>query len=79
MFLGIDMGHLTDRSPVLNKTELGTGKKVPIDPNWIVESNTGMSCVIPAWKVRELLYVEELVESRKEVLKEVLWNQEKKS
>ncbi len=70
MLLGIDMGHLTDRSFVLSRTELANGNRVPIDDNWVVESNTGMSCVIPAWKVRELLYVEELVESRKEVLKE---------
>jgi hypothetical protein len=70
MFLGIDMGHLTDMQPVLKKDELlQNGKRVPVDGNWTVETNTGMSCVVPAWKVRELLYVEELVESRKEVLK----------
>ncbi|HEY6763964.1 MAG TPA: hypothetical protein VI386_04270 [Candidatus Sulfotelmatobacter sp.] len=71
MFLGIDMGHLTDRRPVLSKE--GTrvqGKRVPVNEDWFVETNTGMSCVVPAWKVRELLYAEELVEFRKEVLRE---------
>jgi len=68
-FLGIDMGHLKDHRPVLNKAELLQGRHVPVDDNWTVETNTGMSCVIPAWKVRDLLYVEELVESRKEALK----------
>ena len=71
MFLGIDMGHLIDRSQVLDKAELANGNRVPIDDNWVVETNTGMSCVIPAWKVSEVLHVEELVESRKEVLKEL--------
>jgi hypothetical protein len=71
MFLGIDMGHLTDKRPVLDKAELLNGKRVPIDDNWVVETNTGMSCVIPAWKLLELLYVEELVESRKQVLQEM--------
>jgi hypothetical protein len=71
MFLGIDMGHLTDKRQVLNKAELHYGKRVPIDDNWVVETNTGMSCVIPAWKVLELLYVEELVESREAVSKEL--------
>lgn len=69
MFLGIDMGHLKDESPVLDKSELrNNGRHVPIDDNWTVEANTGMSCVIPAWKVRDLLYIEELVKAREEVL-----------
>jgi hypothetical protein len=70
MLLGIDMGHISDVLPILKKDELTDGKRVPVDDNWVVESNTGMSCVIPAWKILELLNVEELVESRKEVLKE---------
>lgn len=68
MFLGIDMGHIKDRRPVLDKTEWTRGKRVPVDDNWIVEANTGMSCIIPAWKVQELLNVEQLVESRNEIL-----------
>src|SRR6185437_7891403 len=71
MFLGIDMGHLKDERPVLNKEELRNGNRVPIDKNWLVETNTGMSCVIPAWKVLEVLEVEELVKSRKQVLEEL--------
>jgi hypothetical protein len=67
MLLGIDFGHLTDVRPVLDKD----ANRVPVNDNWFVETNTGMSCVIPAWKVQELLYVEELVESRKEVLEQL--------
>jgi hypothetical protein len=65
MFLGIDMGHLKDRRQVLDREALNEGRRHPIDENWIVETNTGMSCVIPAWKVQEVLDTEELVESRK--------------
>src|SRR5205814_6849655 len=71
MFLGIDMGHIKDERPVLNKAELRGGNRVFIDKNWAVETNTGMSCVIPAWKVLEVLEVDELVESRKQVLEEL--------
>lgn len=67
MFLGIDFGHLTDIRPVLNEER----ERVPRGDNWFVETNTGMSCVIPAWKVKELLEVEELVNSRKQVLQEL--------
>lgn len=69
--LGIDMGHLKDHLPVLSKKELAQGKRFPICDDWTVESNTGMSCVIPAWKIIETLYMEELVESRKQVLSEL--------
>lgn len=65
MFLGIDMGHIKDRRPVLDREALNQGRRHLVDENWIVETNTGMSCVIPAWKVQEVLDVEELVESRK--------------
>jgi len=71
MFLGIDMGHIKDERPVLDKTELRRGNPVPIDDNWVVETNTGMSCVIPAWKVHELLYTEELVDARKKTLEKL--------
>jgi len=67
MLLGIDMGVLKDERQVLNREELKKGKRVPIDANWIVEANTGMSCVIPAWKIREVLYTDEMVELRKEM------------
>jgi hypothetical protein len=64
MFLGIDMGHIKDRRSVLDREALNQGRRHSVDDNWVVETNTGMSCVIPAWKVQEVLDVEELVESR---------------
>lgn len=69
--LGIDMGHLLDEMPVLNKSELAQGNHVKIDDNWAVQANTGMSCVIPAWKIREVLYMEEVVKIRKELDEEL--------
>jgi hypothetical protein len=72
MLLGIDMGHITDQRPVLSKAETGAqNKQVPANEDWFVETNTGMSLVVPAWKIYETLHVEELVESRKEVLAEL--------
>jgi hypothetical protein len=69
MFLGIDMGHLQDQRQILDAEEWRRGNRVAID-EWVVETNTGMSCVIPAWKVRELLYIDELVESRQTILEQ---------
>ena len=63
--LGIDMGHLLDDAPVLSRKALAQQKKVAINDDWVVKSNTGMSCVIPAWKIQELIDEDELVESRK--------------
>jgi len=70
MFLGIDMGHLTDQRRILDAEQWRQGNRVVID-EWVVETNTGMSCVIPAWKVRELLYVDALVESRRTILEQL--------
>ena len=33
---------------------------------WKVRTNSGISCVVPAWKLMELLYIEELTEMRRE-------------
>jgi hypothetical protein len=78
MLLGIDMGHLKDTMPVLDKKELTQGRRVPIEEDWVVETNTGMSCVIPAWKIREVIYSEEMVQVRKE-LNEKFEEEKKKS
>jgi hypothetical protein len=75
MFLGIDLGHIKDETTVLDKEALRQGRRVPIDNNWTVETNTGMACVIPAWKIREVLDDEELVKNREEALK--IFEQEK--
>jgi hypothetical protein len=62
MLLGVVMGHIRSQRGVLDKTT-----RKPIDPNWMVETNTGMTVVIPAWKIRELLFMEELVKVREEI------------
>jgi hypothetical protein len=67
MLLGIDMGVLKDERQVLNREELRKGRRIAIDKNWAVEANTGMSCVIPAWKIREVLYCDEVARMRKEM------------
>ncbi len=57
LLLGIDWGHLHDRASVRN-----AGGKVP--EKTYVEVNTGMACVVPAWKLKELLELPEVVEHR---------------
>lgn len=69
--LGIDMGHLLEELPILDKSELRRGNRVKVDENWAVQANTGMSCVIPAWKIREVLYAEEEVKIRKRIDEEL--------
>jgi len=71
MLLGIDFGHIQDALPILNREELKQGRKVPIDKCWAVEANTGMSCVVPAWKIKELLFSDELINIRAETLKKI--------
>lgn len=70
-FLGIDMGHIRDQRPVLDKAELNNDRYVPIDENWVVETNTGMSLVVPAWKIREVLYSEDLMKLRNDLAGEL--------
>ncbi len=66
--LGLDWGHLHDLEPLIDKaaTRINGGRKVKVNPNWAVESNTGMACVVPAWKILELLNMEDFVKKREE-------------
>jgi hypothetical protein len=59
--MGIDTGHKCLTSPVIDKTT-----REPVDDNWIVEHNTGISIVAPVWKIREVLDEDELASLRKE-------------
>lgn len=59
--LGIDWCHLRNHFPVL----LGD-KRTKVKPDQFVEINTGMAGVIPAWRIRELLDLEEFQMQRKE-------------
>jgi hypothetical protein len=53
--LGIDWSHILRKNPVKEK-----GTEGPHSDGWYVEENTGMAAVIPAWKIAEVLYSEEL-------------------
>ena len=58
--LGVDWGHIGEYKPVLYKD---TGTQV--NDEWGVEQNSGMAGVVPAWKLAELLHVQELEDKRK--------------
>jgi hypothetical protein len=42
-------------APVLEKD-----RKTKVSEGWVVEMNSGMACVLPAWKIRELLEEDEI-------------------
>lgn len=57
--IGVDWGHLANLNQVLG----ADGK--PFPDKGFVRQNSGMMGVVPAWKLRELLYEDELVAMRK--------------
>jgi hypothetical protein len=63
--LGIDCGHLPAWDRVYERD-----KSAKYDEFW-VKRNTGVAAVIPAWRLRELLYTDELVKERKRLDKEL--------
>jgi hypothetical protein len=56
--LGIDFCHIHRKANVLDSTGM------QVEEKWYVEENTGMAGVIPAWKIAEVLNIEELLEMR---------------
>lgn len=63
--LGIDWCHIHRKATVLNRD----GKQ--IQEGWYVEENAGMSGVVPAWKIAEVLNYEEFVMSREKEAEEL--------
>jgi hypothetical protein len=61
--LGIDWCHIPRTAHVTHKDESPT--------EWVVSENTGMAGVIPAWKIAELLNLEELQENRRDAEKQI--------
>jgi hypothetical protein len=59
--LGIDQGHLQDYKPVIN----AQGDRHP--RGWKVPSPHGLIVVTPAWKLRELLWMEQLRDARRKL------------
>jgi RNA polymerase sigma factor (sigma-70 family) len=58
--LGVDWCHLPRYQPVLE-----SDKETPASEKWYVRENTGLMGVVSAWKLRELLDEEDLVNKRK--------------
>ena len=56
--LGIDMGHLPLWKPVFENDKQTRSDKV-------VEQNTGIACVLPAWHILDNLNIEELIRQRR--------------
>jgi hypothetical protein len=68
--LGVDWGHLDIYEVVRNKSGIPLSDIVRSNPDrpdsdvWRVKSNSGMTGVVPAWKLQELLYLPELISIR---------------
>jgi len=59
--LGIDWCHLYRWAEVV-----GADKRTPVEPSMWVKENTGMMGVIPAWKLIDILQMEEIAMGRRE-------------
>ncbi len=61
LFLGLDWGHLPLKRPVYRE---GTKNRFPgVD----VEYNSGITCIVPAWRIAEILNNDELKRERQEI------------
>lgn len=58
--LGIDCGHVRQYRKIVD------GRNISHPHGWKVEANTGMAIVIPAWRLRDLLDIEDLVMQREQ-------------
>jgi hypothetical protein len=63
--LGIDWGHLPHHAHVLVPPPKGEMDAKPVPERWYVEENSGISCVVPAWKITEILEGDEDLVSRR--------------
>lgn len=62
--LGVDWGHIRFYEKVLEKNGDEYGNDVPVQEGWRVQTNSGMTGVVPAWRLSELLNTEPLREAR---------------
>ena len=58
LLLGVNWGHIHHKEKVIDI------EGNPVEQKWCVKSNSGMAGVVPAWKIKEILYSEELEERR---------------
>src|SRR5207248_537681 len=63
--LGVDWGHMDDWYPVRLKD-----RRTRHQDGIGVEHNTGMAYVVPAWRLRDVLYSDELVMQRKQIIEQ---------
>lgn len=67
VLLGINWGHLHERAPVFtpgDETPYAEDSESP--EKLYVKQNTGLAAVVPAWKITDLLWSEELKQMREE-------------
>jgi hypothetical protein len=64
--LGIDVGHISGFTPVV-EWDKQLRKYVPAVQGPYVEEHSGMTQVVPAWKIAELLEADELVAKRRQI------------
>jgi hypothetical protein len=62
--LGVDWCHLRQDWPVLDRSDRRVVDDDDVPLGYHVRANTGMAGVVPAWKLQELLFVDELVAMR---------------
>ena len=62
--LGIDWAHINSYEQVFKKSPK---EKTLIRTNLVAKSNTSMAAVVPAWRIRELLDIEEFKDMRTQV------------
>ena len=60
--MGVDWGHTASYETVLEQD-----CKTPVQEKWKIRANTGMTAVVPAWRLADLLNSEELVLHRKKM------------
>jgi hypothetical protein len=64
ILLGVDWGHLHYPSPVLSNDPSMSAPSNQNTNEWYVQMNTAMTGVVPAWKIQEILDMDELQETR---------------
>ena len=65
--LGVDWGHISSYEKVLKKNKDEYGNDVPLKEGWRVRTNSGMTGVVPVWKLIELLDLDPLRKSREHI------------
>jgi hypothetical protein len=70
LLLGVEWGYIHTWAPLCDALGRPLGDGPPFDRQ--VEQNAGMTCVVPAWKLAELLNGGDVLRKRKEIEQQVL-------